>query len=103
MSAAGLKAPLVADTAQAQGDVSALLPRSSRRGYVHFSRRHILSAITPKEGAGEGEYGLCIGPDDTDKPLAYYREPVAAFLHIMLMIPVAAEDGLARLTKPPTA
>ncbi len=65
-------------------------------GYIHFSHRHMKAAIELiDEKTGEAE--LCIGPGDTGKSLSYYGEMLRAFLHLNVMIPVAAEDWFDRL------
>ncbi len=67
-------------------------------GFIHFSQRHILAAIDGEAG----ETAVRIGPCDADKPDGYYREMLSAFLHVNMMIPVAAEDWLSRLGAPST-
>lgn len=69
-------------------------------GYIHFSNRHIHAAIAMKTK----EIGLTeiqIGPYDVGKPIAYYGELVRAFLHITMMIPVAAADWFSNLKSAP--
>jgi hypothetical protein len=65
-------------------------------GYIHFSQRHILAALSMKD-AGTREAQVQIGPNDSDKPLRYYGEPLRAFLHLNMMLPVAVEECFARI------
>jgi uncharacterized protein (DUF952 family) len=69
-------------------------------GYIHFSNRHILAAIALQDKE-TGLTQIQIGPYDADKPVAYYGEVVRAFLHITMMIPVAAADWFANLKSAP--
>lgn len=63
-------------------------------GFIHFSKRHIMAAFN---GIENNIARIAIGPKDADKTLSYYDEPLRAFLHINMMIPVAAEDWFQRL------
>ncbi len=63
-------------------------------GYVHFSERHIMAAFN---GRTDDTVHIAIGPGDAGKPIGYYDEPLRAFLHVNMMIPVAAEDWFQRL------
>jgi hypothetical protein len=65
-------------------------------GFIHFSYRHIKAALEMIDQE-MGHAQLQIGPYDLGKSISYYGEPLRAFLHINLMIPVAAEDWFCRL------
>jgi hypothetical protein len=65
-------------------------------GYIHFSHRHIMAAVEILDSQS-GDAELRIEPHDFDKPISYYGELLRAFLHLNLMIPVAAEDWFSRL------
>jgi len=69
-------------------------------GYIHFSHRHIKVALRMKDSAtGQGQ--VMIGPYDVDKSVSYYGELLRAFLHLNMMIPVAAGDWFSRIEKNP--
>jgi hypothetical protein len=65
-------------------------------GYIHFSDRHIKAALHMKNSA-TGQAQVHIGPHDTGKSVSYYGELLRAFLHLNMMIPVAAEDWFSRI------
>lgn len=69
---------------------------SETSGYIHFSQRHIFAALESNDEK-PGEFAFAIGPGDRDKPDSYYQEIMAAFLHINMMIRIAAEDWLDML------
>ena len=63
-------------------------------GYIHFSKRHIDSSFNSRvDNLGQ----ICIGPSDPDRSIGYYENPLQAFLHVNMMIPVAAQDWFERL------
>jgi hypothetical protein len=65
-------------------------------GYIHFSHRHMKAALSvDNELSGMG--AIIISPYDVDKPIGYYGELLRAFLHINMMIPVAAADWFTRI------
>lgn len=71
-------------------------------GYIHFSHRHIKAALQMKDSA-TGQAQVMIGPHDVGKSVSYYGELLRAFLHLNMMIPVAAGDWFSRLQeKPPS-
>jgi hypothetical protein len=65
-------------------------------GYVHFSHRHIKAALH-MQNAATGEAQVQIGPYDAGKSISYYGELLRAFLHLNMMIPVAAEVSVVRV------
>lgn len=65
-------------------------------GYIHFSHRHIKAALRMKDSA-TGQAKVQIGPHDIGKSVSYYGELLRAFLHLNMMIPVAAEDWFSRI------
>jgi len=65
-------------------------------GYIHFSHRHIKAALHMKDFA-TGQAQVQIGPYDVGKSVSYYGELLRAFLHLTMMIPVAAEDWFSRI------
>ena len=65
-------------------------------GYIHFSHRHIKAALRMKDSA-TGQAQVLIGPHDAGKSVSYYGELLRAFLHLNMMIPVAAEDWFSRI------
>jgi len=65
-------------------------------GYIHFSHRHIKAALHMKDSA-IGQAQVQIGPYDAGKSVSYYGELLRAFLHLNMMIPVAAEDWFSRI------
>ena len=69
-------------------------------GYIHFSNPHMHAAIEMKNEK-TGLMEIQIGPYDFDKPIAYYAELVRPFLHITMMIPVAAADWSSNLKSKP--
>jgi hypothetical protein len=69
---------------------------TSASGYIHFSDRHIKAAIHMKDSK-TGHAQVQIGPYDVDKSISYYGELLRAFLHLNMMIPVAAGDWFSRI------
>jgi hypothetical protein len=65
-------------------------------GYIHFSDRHIKAALHMKN-TSTGHAQIQIGPYDANKSVSYYGEVLRAFLHLNMMIPVAAEDWFSRI------
>jgi hypothetical protein len=71
-------------------------------GYIHFSHRHIKAALHMKDPA-TGQAQVQIGPYDAGKSISYYGELLRAFLHLNMMIPVAAEDWFSRIKESGTS
>lgn len=70
-------------------------------GFIYFSHRHIEAAVEVVDDAtcrAEVRIGLC----DVDKPDGYCREMLDAFLHLNMMIPIAAENWFSRTGGPST-
>lgn len=63
-------------------------------GLIHFSDRHIFSALRVKDDTGTFE--SFIGPNDPEHALADFLEVLEAFVHCTVMISVAAGDWFAR-------
>ena len=66
-------------------------------GFIHFSKHHMISALSAKTDGGPGEVQMDIGPTDFDATVGYYGELLKAFLHMNDMIVVAMEDALLRI------
>jgi hypothetical protein len=71
-------------------------------GYIHFSHRHIKAALHMKDPA-TGQAQVQIGPHDAGKSVSYYGELLRAFVHLNMMIPVAAEDWFSRIKESGTS
>jgi hypothetical protein len=71
-------------------------------GYIHFSHRHIKAALHMKDPA-TGQAQVQIGPYDAGKSVSYYGELLRAFVHLNMMIPVAAEDWFSRIKESGTS
>ena len=69
---------------------------ASASGYIHFSQCHIKAALHMKDSS-TGQAQVQIGPYDAGKSVSYYGELLRAFLHLNMMIPVAAEDWFSRI------
>ena len=55
-------------------------------GHIHFSQRHILEAVKKKDAGG---FQMLIGPNDVDRTLDEYREPMRCVHHLNLIIEFA--------------
>lgn len=64
-------------------------------GSIHFSSRHIFDALEMKD-AETGACTLCLGPNKPEKPIEYYSDCLAAFLHINMIILEAVRDWFQR-------
>jgi hypothetical protein len=64
-------------------------------GLVHFSHRHIKSALRIEDSA-TGKAQIFIGPNNPEHVLSDFKEMLDAFLHINMMIVVAVQDWFAR-------
>lgn len=70
---------------------------STTSGFIHFSKQHIVSALSKEENALPGEIQMRIGPRDNNVTIGYYNELIRAFRHMNGMIAVAMEDALLRI------
>jgi hypothetical protein len=69
----------------------------STSGYIHFSIRHIQEAIRKGDGS---EAQMIIGPNDFDRELTHFLEPMKCMLHLSLVIRMALTDWFARMCHP---
>lgn len=64
-------------------------------GLIHFSHRHIEAALSIKDSS-TGLAEIMIGPNNPRHTLGDFRELLESFLHITMMIGVAAKDWFER-------
>jgi hypothetical protein len=60
-------------------------------GLIHFSHRHIQASLSMKD-ASIGLAEIMIGPNNPRHTLGEFRELLESFLHMTMMIAVAAKD-----------
>ncbi|HHQ6546538.1 TPA: hypothetical protein ACSTJE_001496 [Serratia fonticola] len=63
-------------------------------GYIHFSEEHIKEAFRHK---GEGRFEMIIGPNDRDREITDFLEPLGCFAHITMMIETQLRDWFGLL------
>lgn len=66
-------------------------------GYIHFSRHHILEAVRINE-TGHGK--MVIVPNDFDRELKHFLEPMQCMLHLNEIINFALQDWFGRMCDP---
>ena len=63
-------------------------------GYIHFSDKHIKEAF--REGSGERELTVVIGPTDQGREMKDFHEPSRCMVHLNMIIDTALSDWFER-------